>query len=264
MPAAAAAGEVPAAAPRGLRPTLRRLWRFALVLACVLYALLLAPLAFARPDPGPIAQHWFRLFARVIGLRIRVQGQPQAAPRLLVGNHISFFDIIVVCASVPVIFVSKDDVRRWPVVGLLTRAAKTLFIARGGHATEALRAAILGRLRAGHRVVIFPEGTTSTGESLRRFQPRLFAVAIDGAVQVQPFALHYRQASVAYVEGSPSLLAVLWACLGQAHTPVHLHFGPQLPALEQRKAYAQAAQDWVATELAAMHARWPRGPGGPL
>lgn len=200
-----------------------------------------------------IAQHWFRCLVRALGLRITRRGDVLPPPALLVGNHISWMDIVVLCASTPVLFVSKDDVKHWPVVGFLTKAAKTLFIARGGNNTAVLRAQMLQRLQQGFRIVIFPEGTTTDGQGLRRFQPRLFGAAIDGQIPVQPFMLHYRQSCVAYIDGGPSLVGVLWNCLAEPTIDAALHFGPQLCPGESRKEYAQQAQDWVASALRNAH-----------
>lgn len=215
--------------------------------------MLLAIPARLKQHPEGIAQHWFRCLARAMGLHIQTGGEALSPPVLLVGNHISWIDIVVLCASTPVLFVSKDDVKGWPIIGFLTKAAKTLFIARGGNHTAQLRADMLQRLQQGFRIVIFPEGTTTDGQGLRRFQPRLFGAAIDGNIAVQPFMLHYGQSCVAYIDGGPSLFGVLWNCLAEPRITARLHFGPRLTPRESRKEYAQQAQDWVASALASAH-----------
>lgn len=218
---------------------------------------MLAAFALRRKHPEPIAGHWFRLMTRIIGLRIHVRGNPADRPLLLVGNHISWLDILVVGGAVETLFVSKAEVQGWPVVRLLTRAGKTLYIERGGNGTDGLRNQLQQRFNSGYRVLIFPEGTTTSGEKTRRFQPRLFAVAIDHDIPVQVFALHYRQATAAYID-DVSLFDVLWNCCAEPHIDVHLHLGPVLPKAERRDAYARSAQDWAAAELAAFHESHPR------
>lgn len=194
---------------------------------------------------------------RIIGLRICVEGEVGPAPQLMVGNHISWLDILVLGGSAQTLFVSKADVKGWPVVSFLARAGRTLYIERGAHGTAELRKQMQNRFDAGYRVTIFPEGTTTSGEATRRFQPRLFAVAIDYAIPVQVFALHYRQACAAYID-DVSLWDVLWNCTAETQIDVHLRFGPVLPHHEQRDAYAKAAQDWASTELEAFHRDHPR------
>lgn len=218
---------------------------------------MLALLALIRKNPHPLAGHYYRLMSRIVGLRITVDGTATAAPTLLVGNHISWLDILVIGSAVDTLFVSKADVKRWPVVSLLTRAGKTLYIERGAHGTADLRAQMREHFANGERVLIFPEGTTTRGDDTRRFQPRLFAVAIEHAIPVQVFAVHYRQAIAAYVDDI-SLMDVLWGCIAEPHIDVYLRLGPVLPPCERRDDYARAAQDWTRAELAEFHRTHPR------
>ncbi len=194
---------------------------------------------------------------RLIGLRIRVDGQVAEAPLLLVGNHISWLDILVIGSRAHTLFVSKAEVQGWPIVSLMTRAGRTLYIERGAHGTADLRRQMRERFEDGHRVLIFPEGTTTNGETTRRFQPRLFAAGIEHGVPVQVFALHYRQASAAYIDDL-SLFDVLWKCTAEKAIDVHLRFGPVLPQCERRDDYARAAQNWATAELEAFHRSHPR------
>ncbi|MGB1558806.1 MAG: lysophospholipid acyltransferase family protein [Oceanococcaceae bacterium] len=223
------------------------------MILALLYGLLLTAIAATRSRPEPIAAHWFRVMLRSMGIRCRVEGQVLPEPVLLVGNHMSWVDILLVGGHAQTLFVSKDDVKGWPVVNWMCQAGKTLYIARGAHGTAELRQDMLQRFGEGHRVLIFPEGTTTSGPGVRRFQPRLFAVAIDGGIPVQTFALHYDKACVAYVDGGPSMVGVLWDCLGQSPIQARLCFGPQLPACEARDAYARSAQGWVEGQLQAFH-----------
>ncbi len=219
--------------------------------------MLVSLVALTRKHPETLAAHWFRVMIRLIGLRVHVSGQAADAPVLLVGNHISWLDILVVGSQAHTLFVSKADVKGWPVVNLMTRAGRTLYIERGAHGTADLRQQMQGRFDQGYRVLIFPEGTTTNGETTRRFQPRLFAVAIDHQIPVQVFALHYRQASAAYIDDL-SLLDVLWNCTAEKAVDVHLRFGPVLQQCERRDQYAQAAQEWATAELEAFHRSHPR------
>ncbi len=215
----------------------------------------LAALRYKHPEP--LAAHFFRVMARIIGLRIQVEGQVTGTPALLVGNHISWLDILVIGGQAHTLFVSKADVKGWPIVSLMTRAGRTLYIERGGHGTANLREQMGARFEDGHRVLIFPEGTTTSGETTRRFQPRLFAASIDHDVPVQVFALHYRQASAAYIDDL-SLFDVLWNCTAEKTVDVHLRFGPVLAKCERRDEYAKAAQEWASAELEAFHRSHPR------
>lgn len=213
--------------------------------------------ALTRKHPEPFAAHWFRVMTRLIGLRIVVEGEVAPSPVLLVGNHISWLDILVIGSNAHTLFVSKADVKGWPVVNMMTRAGRTLYIERGAHGTADLRRQMQLRFDSGYRVLIFPEGTTTNGEATRRFQPRLFAVAIDHNIPVQVFALHYRQAGAAYIDDM-SLFDVLWNCTAEKTIDVHLRFGPVLDQYGRRDGYAKAAEEWTRAELEAFHRSHPR------
>lgn len=223
----------------------------------MLYGIFISLLALARKHPEVLAAHWFRLMTRLIGLRIHAHGVAADAPVLLVGNHISWLDILVIGSHAHTLFVSKAEVKGWPVVSLMTRAGKTLYIERGAHGTADLRAQMRERFDVGHRVLIFPEGTTTDGLATRRFQPRLFAIAIEHEIPVQVFALHYRHASAAYIDDL-SLFDVLWSCTAERAIDVHLRFGPLLKHCERRDDYARSAQEWASAELEAFHRSHPR------
>ncbi|MBK8184609.1 MAG: 1-acyl-sn-glycerol-3-phosphate acyltransferase [Candidatus Competibacteraceae bacterium] len=105
-------------------------------------------------------------------------GTPHAGDTLFVANHISWLDIFCIAAVCPTHFLAKRDVAAWPLFGWLCRRAGTAFIQRGRSdgATEAIEQ-LVWRLRRGERVLVFPEGTSTIGESVRRFHPRLFSGA---------------------------------------------------------------------------------------
>jgi len=111
---------------------------------------------------------------------------------LYVMNHISWFDIPVLASLKPLHFLSKAEVKNWPLIGWFTERAGTLFIQRGaaGAAENSLNE-ITQCLKSGGSVVVFPEGTTTDGSSLRNFHGRLLQAAINAQVKIQPVALRY-------------------------------------------------------------------------
>ncbi len=113
-------------------------------------------------------------------------------PTLFVMNHISWFDIPVLASQKPLHFLSKAEVKSWPVIGWFTAKAGTLFIQRGvsGAAENSLKE-ITQCLESAGSVVVFPEGTTTDGSSLKKFHGRLLQAAINAGVEIQPIALRY-------------------------------------------------------------------------
>lgn len=122
-----------------------------------------------------IVRWWHQRLCRILGLRVTVRGDIRA-PALLVANHVSWLDIPVLGAQGRVGFLSKAEVRRWPIIGWMAAVAGTLFIERGANRFAEAIAAVRARIAAGSAVVVFAEGTTSAGAGVRRFLPRLFAV----------------------------------------------------------------------------------------
>jgi len=135
---------------------------------------------------------WNNRLCHIFKAHISVQGNINTPATLFVMNHISWFDIPVLASQKPLHFLSKADVKSWPIIGWFIHRAGTLFIQRGvaGAAEKSLHE-ITQCLKNGGSVVIFPEGTTTDGSGLRNFHGRLLQAAIDAGVEIQPIALRY-------------------------------------------------------------------------
>lgn len=144
--------------------------------------------AMARRFP----MHYHRLVLRVIGVKLRFLGDPAAEPALIVSNHVSWLDIVVLSAASPCSFIAKQEVDGWPFFGSLARLQRTVFIRRdrrneAGKARDAVRK----RLDAGDTLVLFAEGTSSDGLRVLPFKSSLFAAADLSGVRIQPVTLAY-------------------------------------------------------------------------
>jgi len=115
------------------------------------------------------------------------------APCLVVANHISWLDIFLVHAALPATFIAKSEIRSWPLAGLLVQASGTIFVERGNrHAVRSLMKEAMVRLESGERVIFFPEGTTSRGETVLKFHTSLFGLAEQRpGLVVVPMTLFY-------------------------------------------------------------------------
>jgi 1-acyl-sn-glycerol-3-phosphate acyltransferase len=140
---------------------------------------------------------WQRLAWWLIGMRVEVVGEPAAAPLLIASNHTSWLDITVLGGLIkPLSFVAKSEVARWPVLGLLARLQRTIFIDRtrrmhtGAVTEEAGR-----RVAKGEVVVLFAEGTTGDGNRILPFRSALLGAAEnvtgEALATVQPVAISY-------------------------------------------------------------------------
>jgi 1-acyl-sn-glycerol-3-phosphate acyltransferase len=198
----------------------RAVWRLAYSSAHVLFGALICALVFPfvdAPRRMRIVGWWSRRMLAAVGIRLVVSGSGHPGPVLLVANHISWLDILAIDAVHPARFVSKADVRRWPLLGWLVACGGTLFIERE-RKRDALRVVhqVAQALRDGEIVAVFPEGTTSDGHDVLPFHANLLQAAIATGTPVQAIALRYGDATSAvsaaptYV-GDTSLLASIWS-----------------------------------------------------
>jgi 1-acyl-sn-glycerol-3-phosphate acyltransferase len=208
---------------RRLRAALRLFACVALGLRGVAIVLVLFPRLTPAERQARI-RRWSRQMLVAIGIELRVEGVAAEGASLLVANHISWLDIMVVHAVVPQArFVSKADVKAWPLISRLVDAGGTLYLERE-RKRDALRVihVMADALRAGQTVAVFPEGTTSTGHSLLPFHANLLQAAISTGTPVQPAALRFSDSSHAVSEalefvGATTLLQSVWrAACGDA------------------------------------------------
>ena len=150
----------------------------------------------------------------------------------------------------------RPQVRGWPFFGTIAERFDTLFIVRGSYRDAArMRTEVARALRAGARVVIFPEGTTTDGAALGHFHPALFQSAIDARVPVQPVAIRYRDARgepspAPIFVGDTTVLESVRHVIRERSLTVEVTFGPPLSPLGlTRKTLAARARRWIAGQL---------------
>ena len=185
---------------------------------------------------------WYTSCLKVLRIRIHESGTPCARrPLLVVGNHISYLDILVIGSRVDAVFVAKEEVAHWPMVGLLSRMVGTVFIRRRPLEVLQERQLIAQKLAAGHTIVLFPEGTTSPGSCVLPFKSSLFSVMVserrEREVWVQPITLAYcaqhedcntgagATASLAW-HGDDRFLPHLWKLLAASRRDGHYPLAP--------------------------------------
>jgi lyso-ornithine lipid O-acyltransferase len=149
----------------------------------------------SRPVTPFITEAVCRMTLVMLGLRRTVRGRPMAHPGATVANHISWLDVFILNAGQRVYFVAKSEVAGWPFVGWLARATGTVFIARKGTEAKVQQAEFEARLKAGHPLLFFPEGTSGDGQRVLPFKSSLFAAffARDLAprLHIQPVTVIY-------------------------------------------------------------------------
>jgi 1-acyl-sn-glycerol-3-phosphate acyltransferase len=230
--------------------SLQASWRLLRVIAHILVGAWRIRVVFpglTQPQRDAEVQAWARTMLARLAIELIVEGEPPAhGPMLLVPNHISWLDIVVLHAARHCRFVSKAAVQHWPVVGTLANGAGTLYIERESR-RDAMRVMhhMAERLAAGDILAVFPEGTTGDGVTVQAFHANMLQSAISAHAQVQPVGLQFRDAATGAVSFAPcyigddTLLQSLWRTLKSQGVQAVVRYGtPQDAAGRDRRAWA--------------------------
>lgn len=223
-------------------------------------------ITFAFPFFTPLrrtsaVRRWSRQLLHIIGVRLHVHGQPPhrdaGKPAMLVANHVSWLDIVVINAVLPVRFVAKSEIRRWPVIGWLSERTGTLFIERARRRdTARITRLVSDALLAGDVCAVFPEGTTTDGARVLPFHSSLLQPALLADARVYPAALRFERADAtlcteAAYDGDKSLWQTLRAIAAQPVIHAHVWFlEPISAAGTRRRVLAVTAREVIARRLA--------------
>lgn len=155
---------------------------FIILVIFVTATLLLAPLQWfaIRLDwrlQRSLPYRFHRFLCRLLGIRVTVVGEPLKNGGLIAANHVSWLDIPVLSSVVPLSFIAKNEVRRWPFFGTQARLQRTVFVRRERAKALEDRDTIRKRLMQGDTLVLFPEGTSSDGNRVLPFKSALFSAA---------------------------------------------------------------------------------------
>jgi len=237
---------------------LRRVYRLLRLLLHVAWGMLLAATASHWQGAAQwdrTISRWSAKLLRILGVRLTIRRATQHMDSgLLVANHISWLDIFVIYAAQRVHFVSKAEVRRWPVAGWLACKGGTLFIERARKSdTARINREMRAILEQGSWVAVFPEGTSSDGRQIRRFLPSLLQPAVDLNAPAIPAALRYCRPDGSHCDAANyidkmSLAESLWRVAGEAEIHAELEFGAVQRGTD-RRALALATQTEVARLL---------------
>jgi 1-acyl-sn-glycerol-3-phosphate acyltransferase len=224
------------------------------VIAKLLLRVVEVPLHGAsRPWSGWITVVVCRIALWILRLPVTTNGKPMQMAGVYVANHSSWLDIFVLNAAAPLYFVSKSEVADWPGIGWLARITDTVFVRRSAREAGQQRNLLENRILAGHRLLIFPEGTSTDGQRVLTFKSTLFAALYSDrlvGMSVQPVTVVYRapESVDARLFGwwgdmdfGPHLLQVL-AAPGGGHVEVTWHKPLAVSDYPDRKALAATAE----------------------
>lgn len=181
---------------------------------------------------------WARSLCRTLGINVSVSGHyKDAKTGFTVCNHVGYLDIIVLGSIRPAVFVSKHEVKYWPLLGWLASLGGTIFVDRSSKKAALPVLAEMERvIDKGINILIFPEGTTSDGIKLKEFKSTFFDLPAKAKIPVIPVSMKYTHISgepigqdkmdnIAWY-GGMSLLPHVWNILGIRRIDVTLYFNP--------------------------------------
>ena len=208
-----------------------------------------------RRSPWP--PRFLGVAARIIGVRVTVEGAPLVPPTLALANHVSWLDILILGGATGTAFVSKADIGTAPLVGWLADQNHTLYIERAarGDAHGQVRRIAEGIERE-QPLTVFPEGTTSNGRTLLPFRSTLLAAVAPAAAgtAVRPVAIDYGAAidDIAWHGGEQGIANALRVLGRQGALPITVRLLDPLPPGEDRKAMARDAQAAITAALSSV------------
>lgn len=201
----------------------------------------------------PLIQTWARSFALIAGVRVVVHGTPPKPPMFLVANHLSYLDMLVIIHQTGCIFVSREDVQYWPVLGFMAKSLYIIFIDRKDKRdTVRVNKLIAHTLEMGDGLAIFPESRISRGLDVEPFKSSLIEPAVANKVPV-----HYATICYETPPGSPpanrivgwwrpeSFFFHLFRFLGHHGCTATVYFGEEPLSGNDRKELAERLHEAV-------------------
>jgi 1-acyl-sn-glycerol-3-phosphate acyltransferase len=233
--------------------------------AFIVSIVLMALLCVFRLPTARMKQRICGAGCRILGLRLHPQGSYADTPVMVVSNHCSYLDILVLNALGDVYFTPKSDIRKWPLVGWITSMFGSIYVDRAAGRSHSAMAKVKAALKEGKRICVFPEATTNNGRELKPFKSAFFALAEQwdeaSPLAIQPVSIKYESyrgspldertwPKVAWY-GDATLVPHIWQVVTGAPIDVEIICHPPISVREgeARKQLAARAEAIIAQPL---------------
>lgn len=195
-----------------------------------------------------IRKSWARTLLPSIGVRMDVRGTPPTTPCLLMGNHRSYLDPVVLIHDVVACPVSKAEVASWPIIGYGAKVTGILFLKRESSSSRKKTLdGIAEKVREGYTVILFPEGTTHALPRCMEFKPGGFRLAAEENTPITPVAIEYRYTADYWI-GNDTFLPHFLRRFGEKEMQVFVRYGTPMHS-DDPERLRKAAMDWINQEL---------------
>lgn len=175
-------------------------------------------------------RQWANGEAWIFGLKVKIHGDISKHSGLIVSNHVSYMDIMLLGSIFPLRFAPKDDIKSWPVLGWLISLSRPVWINRSSkQASIKVLNDFKETVNNGISLITFPEGTTTSGlAELLPFKSTIFETAIADNLPVYPVLIKYEDDSIAWYGDGDPLLIHAWKILSKWHIKAHLYLLPPI------------------------------------
>ncbi len=211
---------------------------------------------------GNHPRYSFMVFSTGIGLikfclniRVTYHGEIPGHKGIIMSNHRSYIDGVLIPSRIPYVVVAKSQVRSWPVVGQACRALKVIFVDRDSmESRRNTRITIKERLAEGLSVLIFPEGTTHMGPDILPFKPGMFNTCAEGGFGIIPAAIEYQNRDMAWI-GTDTFVPHFFRAFSHRVVRVSVGFGKTITGTDSQEIRMKTEQ-WVSNETARFRKEW--------
>ena len=202
-----------------------------IIISFTIFIILSAAFLMGRKEKArqKFAHKLFNFFLKIthiiLGIRIHSSGKSPKEPSVIMGNHRSYIDSVVLPTSFPVVFVAKHEAKAWPIIGWGASVLGTIWVNRDKkESRKATRIAVKDRFDSGYGVIIFPEGTTNKSQELLPYRKGIFYSCAENGFQIAPVAIEYRNPDIAWVGGW--FITHTIRHLGARYIDAYVSFGP--------------------------------------
>lgn len=194
---------------------------------------------------------WGRVVSKILGLKIQVEGKIPEGACLIMPNHRSYSDIMLIYGHTACAFVAMAEARSWPLVGIAAETVGTIFVDRKSpNSRKETLVEMKKRLLAGYSIVLFPEGGTFGGPLTKEFKIGSFSLAAENHIPIVPTAIEYKYTTDAWVDNI-SMIGHFIQTFGRWQTAATIRFGEAIDGNEAHVLLAKT-QDYINNSLVQM------------
>lgn len=176
---------------------------------------------------------------KIVGVNVHLSGHVPSSPALVIGNHIAYIDPFLILKYFPVSPIAKIEVRKWPIIGKTCALSDVVFVKRESASSRRnTRDAIRAAFDDNKSVLVYPEGTTSTGEDILPFRPGVFAIAAEKQMPIVTATVVYHDRNAPFV-GDDEFLSHFLKLFATWRINAYMHFSEPIMETDASELKAQ-------------------------